>query len=226
MKEKKKKTKAILEITSENENNTVEKEMKEKLFRMRLEKAMQGDASAQCHLGEDYEHGDESERDYEMAVKWYTLSAKQNNTLAMCNLADCFRYGKGVAKDEEKAFLLYKKAAELGDESAYAFIGECYQHGIGVKENPKLAFEAFLHATKSGFEASYYDVGYCYFYGEDSSTETRVSVGVATAELSSDRDFLNEFVPSLGTSNVGFGFLAFGGGPFGVTGHNIPLVGF
>ena len=58
---------------------------------------------------------------------------------------------------------------------------------------------------------------------EDCSTETRVCIRVAAAELSSDGDFLNQLVPSLSTSDVGFGFLAFGGGPFRMTGHRLPL---
>ena len=45
-------------------------------------KAEQGDAEAQCSLGDCYRLGLGVEQDYSAAFKWYQLSAEQGNSIA------------------------------------------------------------------------------------------------------------------------------------------------
>ena len=58
-----------------------------------LEKAKEGDASAQNELGVAYAEGTGIHRDQRQAVYWFSKAAAQGNALGTCNLG--LHYGKG-----------------------------------------------------------------------------------------------------------------------------------
>jgi len=83
-----------------------------------MQAANQGNAAAQCNLGNCYYNGQGVTQDNNQAVEWYKKAAEQGNTSAQYNLGVCYHNGKGVAQDSNQAAYWYKKAADQGDADA------------------------------------------------------------------------------------------------------------
>lgn len=128
---------------------------------MTLAKA--GNPVAQNTLGTYYYTGKYTKQDYDMAAKWWALSAKQNNTDAVGNLGLCFQFGRGVERDSVKAVELYSRAIEMGNQDLFkernaetksAFnlmlIGHCLENGIGGSKSPIKAAEMYAKAAAMG----------------------------------------------------------------------------
>ena len=85
---------------------------KEELYEL----AMQGDADAQCELGELYYKKD----DIENAILWLEKAGENDNIFACLDLVNIYCYGNGVERDYNKALYWYKKGhydedATIGD---------------------------------------------------------------------------------------------------------------
>jgi len=78
--------------------------------------AEQGDAYAQCSLGECYYYGDGVPQDFIEAEKWYQMSAKQGYIGAQYRLGDFYYFGNGVAHNLKESLEWYRKAALQGYE--------------------------------------------------------------------------------------------------------------
>lgn len=77
--------------------------------------AQQGDAEAQCLIGNMHHLGLGAERNIAEAIKWYTKSADQGYAIASNNLAGIYVTGDNdVEKDSELAQKLYHQAREQG----------------------------------------------------------------------------------------------------------------
>ena len=61
--------------------------------------AEQGDAEAQCNLGELYANGTGVPQDYAQAVAWYREAAEGGNAQAQYNLGQLYANGTGVPQD-------------------------------------------------------------------------------------------------------------------------------
>ena len=79
-------------------------------------KAEQGDAEAQCSLGDCYRLGQGVEQDYSAAFKWYQLSAEQGYSDAQYCLGLLYGEGAGVERNSELAVDWYRKSAEQDNE--------------------------------------------------------------------------------------------------------------
>jgi len=90
------------------ESNATEKALK---YRKAAE---QGDAYAQCSLGECYYYGDGVPQDFIEAEKWYRMSAEQRYVGAHYRLGDFYFFGNGVAQDLGESLEWYRKAARQG----------------------------------------------------------------------------------------------------------------
>lgn len=78
-----------------------------------LEKAKEGDATAQLYVGQIYEKGLGRSPDYSEAASWYRKSAEQGNSQAQINLGQLYEKGLGVPKQPQAANDLYAKASGL-----------------------------------------------------------------------------------------------------------------
>ena len=90
-------------------------------------KASQGDAQAQCILGDlcaDY--GNTHYFDVEKAFYWYTKAAEQGHTRAQWQLGASYGQGIGVEKDEAKAEYWCLKSAHNGDADGQLALGYIY----------------------------------------------------------------------------------------------------
>jgi len=120
-----------------------------KLAGIRL-KAENGDADAQCRLGDSYYFGRGLPKDYIEALKWYRKAAEQNSAHAQCCLGIHYFSGEGVAKDEVEALKWWRKAAEQNQAQAQVNLGLCYAHGRGVAKDEVEAINLYRKAGKGG----------------------------------------------------------------------------
>lgn len=89
-------------------------------------------------LGRIYEEGGNGvERDLNLAIKYYILSAEEDHFEGQMALASCYERGVGVEYDLEKALIWYQKAAEKNNDEA------------------KIALEEFTKRHINEFESKY-----------------------------------------------------------------------
>ena len=141
--------------------------------RVIYDKAINGDAGAQCDLGRWYE---KSEKDMASAVYWYRKSAELNYAKAQYNLGECYYYGKGVSKNYYEAVKWYRKATEQGHADAQNSLGYCYKNGRGVSKDLKEAVKWYRKAAEQGFAGAQFNLGTCYEYGKGVSKDYNEAV--------------------------------------------------
>ena len=127
--------------------------------RAKYDKAITGDAAAQCSLGYWYET---SEKDMASAVYWYRKSAELGNMYAQCNLGLCYEFSKGVSKDINEAVKWYRKSAEQGYVTAQYSLGLCYENGQGVSKDYYEAAKWYRKAAEQGYADAQCSLGYWY----------------------------------------------------------------
>ena len=90
----------------------------------------------QYQIGTAFENGTGVEKDYQEALKWYSLSAKQGLSKAYNHIGNLYFFGNGVTKNEKEAIKNYKKAVELNDKDAISQfnLGRAYFFGYGTKK--------------------------------------------------------------------------------------------
>ena len=128
-------------------------------------RAQNGYAKAQYHLGDCYYEGKGVSEDYEQAVFWYRKAAEQGYVKAQHDLGYCYQYGKGVEKDYEQAVYWYRKAADQGNASAQNNLGYCYRHGLGVPEDNEQAVQWYRKAAEQGYASAQFNLAFCYENG-------------------------------------------------------------
>jgi TPR repeat protein len=89
--------------------------------------AEQGDAAAQCRLGDIYSIGYGVPYDVEKAVYWYRKAAEQGSAGAQFRLGCIYEGGQGVPKDLSAAAEWFRKAADQGHIEAGAGLREVMQ---------------------------------------------------------------------------------------------------
>jgi hypothetical protein len=114
------------------------------------QKAVQGDAVAQCTLGSCYASGRGVARNHMEAVKWYRLSAEQGYATAQNRLGVCYAGGRGVVRNYMEAVKWYRKAAEQGNAFAQNNLGDCYTRGHGVAPDYAEAVKWYRKAADQG----------------------------------------------------------------------------
>jgi uncharacterized protein len=73
---------------------------------------------AQCNIGYQFENGEGTDKDEELAVQWYDKAVKLESGQAMLNLALMLLDGRGCNPDAARARQLLVRSAELGYEVA------------------------------------------------------------------------------------------------------------
>ncbi len=126
----------------------------------------QGNAEAQCNLGNCYYNGTGVEQDFKEAVKWYQKSAEQGNAEAQNCLGDCYYHGKGVEQDYKEAVKWYRKSAEQKNAKAQCNLGDCYCYGEGIEQDLKEAVKWWIKSAEQKNAEAQYKLGNCYYYGK------------------------------------------------------------
>lgn len=136
-----------------------------------IERAEQGDVTAQHVLGLKYLNGDGITQDFEQAIKWYTRAAERGNSYAQLRLAHCYRDGEGVAQDFEQAVKWYAKSAEQGNHYAQQYLGERYYYGEGTDKDHAKAAKWLTQAVKWNLVKAQFLLGECYYESEEKNYE-------------------------------------------------------
>lgn len=94
-------------------------------FDVILQRAEQGEASAQYDLGNMYYHGKNVTQDFKRAAVWYQKASVQGHTSAQYKLADMYYSGVGVEKDYSMCRILAASAASKGHSHALSLRKLC-----------------------------------------------------------------------------------------------------
>lgn len=92
-----------------------------------VEKAQEGDSSAQYRLGDCFYNGIGVNIDYQKAAFWFEKAAEQENVDAQHMFGFCYFSGNGFEKDYEKAKFWFKKAADKGNELSQQKLALLYE---------------------------------------------------------------------------------------------------
>ncbi len=98
-----------------------------------LKKALNGNASSQCEMGDFYSEEGAAHRDCAEAAKWYGMSAKNGYERAFFELGRLYDQNpRDLPGGKEKAFEIYAAMAERGFPTAQFILGMKYRFGDGV----------------------------------------------------------------------------------------------
>lgn len=110
------------------------------------ERAVTGDADAECGLGKQYEFALGVPQDNKQAAIWLQKSAEQGNVNAQVELGVVF----DKLQDYPQALTWYRKAAEQGNARAEYNLGLCYQNGESVPKDGTQAIAWYRKAANQG----------------------------------------------------------------------------
>lgn len=135
-------------------------------LRLVYSNAKNGDAAAQFEMGHWFAfHKSNSNKDYPVAIEWFTKSAEQKNADALFTLGYMFHAGVGCEISLSKAAEYYAEAARLDNSSAQSNLGRMYTEGTGVEQNLDRAISLFESAALGGSASASYSLGQLYFLG-------------------------------------------------------------
>lgn len=116
--------------------------------------ADQGDAEAQCKLGECYELGRGVGQDDREAVKWYHMAAEQGCIEGMYRLGELYVPSRGNKEHPNyyEGFKWYRMAAEQGHAGAQRMLGDFYRFWMGgvVEQDYRKAEKWYRMAADQG----------------------------------------------------------------------------
>lgn len=104
----------------------------------------------QYSLGIKYIKGEEIDKNYTEAIKWFTLAATQEHTDSQLMLGKIYYYGEFVKPDFKKALMWNTLAAAQGLSEAQYMLGLIYENGSGVPENKVEAKKWYTLAAEQG----------------------------------------------------------------------------
>lgn len=117
-------------------------------------KAFEGDAFAQCAMGDDYFFeafdADIEYKDvlYKKALYWYHRAAQKGHAASQYNLAYQYEHGLGTDADMEQAVYWYRRAANQGYGTAENNLGHLYETGNGLPQDYGLALHWYGRAAR------------------------------------------------------------------------------
>jgi TPR repeat protein len=141
-----------------------------------LQKAKEGDSSAQCQAATIYNEGKGTAINQENASYWYLMAARQDVTMAQTRIGVRLVKGLGIKKDVEEGLHWLEKAANKNDSLAQMALSGIYlgELNSGLNNFGK-AFYWMLNAAKSGVAPAQFEVYRMYRYGI--GTETNLTQG-------------------------------------------------
>ena len=149
-------------------------------------------------LGYKYYLGNKVEKNYELAMLYFRISAKYNYHKAQFYIGYMYDEGEGIPCSYKSAIYWYKLAASNGNSTAINNLGVMYAKGNGVSRDRTKAFELYREAydasdNKSSEGCIMYNLGLCYKYGRGTKKNLEeakywlsksVKAGYKDAELS------------------------------------------
>lgn len=130
------------------------------------EKKLKGNSFLFLKLGNYHKKGFRVEKNYSIALEYFTLSAKLKNSDAINNIGSFYYYGKGVEQDFKKAKKYFELSAEYNNLCAFMNLGILYYEGNGVKKDYIIAEKYFKKYAQSSNSDIYVQLGSHYFNGD------------------------------------------------------------
>ena len=127
--------------------------------------AEKGNAAAMLTLGNWYERGVGTPRNFIKAFEWYQKAALAGLPEGYYNVGVAYEEGMGNAGDPKKAFEAFEKSAELGLHQGLYKLAMLYFTGTGVSKNEAWGLELLNRAADAGNMAAANDLGMVYFQG-------------------------------------------------------------
>ena len=112
------------------------------------QRAEQGDANAQYHLGMAYLSGKGVPQNDTQAFQWLRKAAEQDLPDAQFALGYLYEEGRGVARDYRQARVNYEAAANHGLAIAQNNLAAVYQRGEGVPKDLRKAAAWYEKAAR------------------------------------------------------------------------------
>lgn len=133
--------------------------------------AEQGNAKAQCALGDCYRYGLGIEGDdytnYDEAVKWYRKSAEQGYAEAQYALGCIYSHTeRTIMQDDIEAVKWFRKSAEQGNNDAQCLLGVAYAYGRGVSQDYSEAVKWYRKSADQGNTHAIINLAECYEDGK------------------------------------------------------------
>ena len=114
-----------------------------------------------------YYYAEESTRDYEAAVKWFTMAAEKGNPEAQNQLAIIYCDENYTGYNETKALYWFLRAGQNGDTDAQCNLGKIYAEGeLGQAIDLVKAELWYLQAAENGLYHVYGTLGHMYMNGD------------------------------------------------------------
>jgi len=161
------------------------------------ERAVTGDADAQCGLGKQYEFALGVPQDNTQAALWLQKSAEQGNILAQVELGVVF----DKMQDYAQALIWYRKAAEQGQARAQYNLGLAYQNGEAVPKDLEQAIAWYRKAADQGDVLALTNLGAMYENG----------VGISADYLKAANLYRRAAEEGFAEAEYGLGFLYLNG---------------
>ncbi len=130
-----------------------------------MERARDGDSTAQLMLGLAYAYGYGVDQDHTEAAAWHRMAAEQGVARAQDQLGKLYHLGKGVEADPVAAAGWFQLAAEQEFPEGQFDLGVLYFEGSGVERDLEQAFFWFKKAAEHGFAQAQANVGAMYIEG-------------------------------------------------------------
>ncbi len=127
--------------------------------------AEQGDTQAMGQIGQLFEGGLGTTRDYKEAMSWFQKATEAGNYLFADNIGWTYCYGRGVARDYGESRRWFSMGSEKGTLFGIYAMGWLYQNGWGVNQDLKEAASRYTRAAEGGYPTAMYQLGWCYQSG-------------------------------------------------------------
>ncbi len=122
--------------------------------------AEKGYPLAASNLGYFYYYGLDTEVNYELAYKHFTMGAFRGDIEAIYKVGDMFRYGHYVQKSPGNAFFMYEWAYEILQNNdcirckgnILKRMGDALSEGIGTSPDPSAALLFYQRAEKELYD--------------------------------------------------------------------------
>lgn len=128
-----------------------------------LKKAINGDVSSQCGMGDYYSEDDQGHRDYAEALRWYKLAAYHGNDRAIFEMGKLYSMrSPDIPYTQGEALRWFRNLAERGFPTAQCILGMKYWLGDGVESSLSEAAKWLEQAAKQRHETAIRHLGDLY----------------------------------------------------------------
>lgn len=152
-----------------------------------------GDVWAMFYYARLFAMSNSVERNYELAVDYFTKAANAGNAPAMNSLANRYQKGEGVMQNTAEAVKWYQRGADAGSAWAMYNLADCYAQGDSVLQNYTEAVKWYRKAADAGNSWAMQKLGLCYIngYGVSQSFDEAAKLFSKSAELGNAQAMYN-----------------------------------